>query len=92
MNNNSLSLKNKINPKNLKNRSLGKLNKKFEKVFIAIKKEIKNDNRTLNILDNKFTFNFKIKNLKKFKKFKTIAVVGMGGSILGIEAIYNFLK
>ena len=92
MNNNSLSLKNKINPKNLKIRSSSKFDKKFEKVFINIKKEIKNDNKTLNILDNKFKFNFKVKNLKKFKKFKTIAVVGMGGSILGIEAIYNFFE
>ena len=29
---------------------------------------------------------------KNFKKFKTIIIVGMGGSILGSKAIYSFLK
>ena len=29
---------------------------------------------------------------KKFKKFKNIVLIGMGGSILGTEAIFNFLK
>ena len=35
-----------------------------------------------------------ILNLKiyNFKKFKTITVIGMGGSILGSEAIYAFLQ
>ena len=34
---------------------------------------------------------FEIK-FKKFKKFKTIFIIGMGGSILGAKAIYDFLK
>ena len=34
---------------------------------------------------------FEIK-FKKFKKFKTILIIGMGGSILGAKAIYDFLK
>ena len=36
--------------------------------------------------------NFKIKDLKKFDNFKTVVIIGMGGSILGAEAIYNFLS
>ena len=32
------------------------------------------------------------KDLDKFKKFKTISIIGMGGSILGAESIYQFLK
>ena len=28
----------------------------------------------------------------KFKKYKTIVIIGMGGSILGAKAIYSFLK
>ena len=39
-----------------------------------------------------FKFNFKIQDLKNFKKFKKIVVIGMGGSILGTEAIYQFLE
>jgi len=27
-----------------------------------------------------------------FKKYKTIVIIGMGGSILGAKAIYSFLK
>lgn len=92
MKKNNLFLENKINPKNLKNRSLAKLSKEFDKIFFSLKKEIKNKKKTLNVLDDKFTFNFKVKNLEKFKKYKTIAIIGMGGSILGIEAIYNFFE
>ena len=46
----------------------------------------------INSLSNKFKFNFKIKDLNRFKKFNTVVIVGMGGSILGSEAIYFFLK
>ena len=46
----------------------------------------------LNVFDPKFKFNFKFEDLKKFKKYKTIAIIGMGGSILGVEAIHNFLQ
>ena len=42
-------------------------------------------------MSKNFKLNFKLNELKKFKKFKTIALIGMGGSILGSEAIYNFL-
>jgi glucose-6-phosphate isomerase len=67
------------------------LSKKFEKVFTEIKNEISNENKTLNVLNKKFNFNFKTKDLQKFKNFKIIAIIGMGGSILGAEALYNFL-
>ena len=85
---NNLILKNNINLKKLK----GVLSKKFEKIFLNIEVDIENNKKTINILSNKFKFNFKTKDLKKFKKFKTIALIGMGGSILGAEAIYNFLQ
>ncbi len=40
-----------------------------------------------------FTSNSKYNfDIKKFKKFKTIVIIGMGGSILGTKAIYSFLK
>ncbi len=68
------------------------LSKKFNKIFIDINNDIKNIKKTLNVLNNKFQLSFKIRDLNRFKKFQTIAVIGMGGSILGAEAIYNFLK
>ena len=66
--------------------------KKFEKILKSIMKNISYPNNTLNILSKNFNFNFKKNEIEKFKKFKKIAVIGMGGSILGTEAIYSFLK
>ena len=37
-----------------------------------------------------YKYTFHNKNIKKFQKFKNINVIGMGGSSLGIKAIYNF--
>ena len=37
-----------------------------------------------------YSFNFQ--DIKSFKKLKTVIVIGMGGSILGTQAIYSFLK
>ena len=85
-------LRNNIQKKNLDTRLSKKLENKFDKVLLEIKEDLKKSDRTINILDNKFIFNFKIRDLKKFKTFKTIAIIGMGGSILGVEAIYSFLK
>tara|TARA_B100000886_G_scaffold326561_1_gene273178 strand:- start:4138 stop:5355 length:1218 start_codon:yes stop_codon:yes gene_type:complete len=88
----NLFLKSNITSSNLKGKMLKNLPKKFEKIFLEIKADIKNTKKTLNVLDDNFKFNFKIKDLKKFNKFKTIALIGMGGSILGSEAIYYFLQ
>ena len=66
--------------------------KKISLILQKIKKEIKDTNKTLNMLSKSYNFNLKFKNLKNFKKFKTITLIGMGGSILGSEAIYAFLQ
>ena len=92
MKNSNLFLKNKIHTKFISRKSLNSINKKFEKIYLETKNDIEDTNKTLNVLSSNFNFNFKIKNLKKFKKFKKIALIGMGGSILGAEAIYNFLQ
>ena len=39
-----------------------------------------------------YKYDFDFKKIKKFKKFRTVIVIGMGGSILGAKAIYSFLK
>ena len=38
----------------------------------------------------KYKFDFNNKKFIKYKKFKNIVIIGMGGSILGSEAIYFF--
>ena len=46
----------------------------------------------MNVLSKNFKFNFSTKDLNKFKKFKKIAIVGMGGSILGANSIYKLFQ
>ena len=72
-----------------------KLSKKFEEKYskteLEINLDINNDKKLLNILSKDYKFNFNLNDKKNFKKYNTIAIVGMGGSILGSEAVYNFL-
>ena len=71
---------------------LKKFNKKFQSTLSEVDFEISSFQKTLNILNKNFKFNFKLSDLKRFKKFQKISLIGMGGSILGTEAIYNFLQ
>jgi len=69
-----------------------KLVKNFNKLITNLNTDISNSTKTLNILNTKFNFNFNINDIKRFKKFNTLALIGMGGSVLGAEAIHDFLK
>ncbi len=84
--------KNHIQKNNLINFHSKLASKNFLKIIKRLNKDIFKDNKTINILDKNFKFNFKVKDLKRFDKYKNIAVIGMGGSILGLEAIELFLK
>ena len=92
MKKNNLLTKNNIQKKYLNKKITKKLFKNFENVIKEVENNIEEPNKTLNVLKDDLKFNFKIKDLNRFKKFKTIALIGMGGSILGSEAIYQFLK
>jgi len=46
----------------------------------------------LNSLTNDYKYSYKKKDIKKYKKFSSFNLIGMGGSILGAEAIYDFLN
>ena len=89
--NKNFYIKNHIQSKHLNKKIRKKLNIKIPVIFRKIDYHIKNPKNLLYQLNSKFKFNFKLGNLKKFKKFKKIVIIGMGGSILGSEAIYNFL-
>ena len=69
-----------------------KINKKFFNILNSITFNLDSSKNSINSLSSKFKFNFKIKDLNRFKKFNTVVIIGMGGSILGSEAIYFFLK
>ena len=66
--------------------------KRTELALSSISKNLDNQRNVFYSLSKKFKFNFNKSDLDKFKKYKTVVIIGMGGSILGSEAIYNFLK
>ena len=46
----------------------------------------------LKYLKNNYNYSFKKKYLLNFKKYNEFNLIGMGGSILGAQAIYDFLN
>ena len=46
----------------------------------------------LKSLTNNYNYSFQKKNLINFKKYDEYNLIGMGGSILGAQAIYDFLS
>jgi glucose-6-phosphate isomerase len=80
----------------IKNSFFNKKKNKIEnlkKIDLIIKSILsKTDNNIFHLLSKKFSLNFKTSNLKKFNKFKSVVVIGMGGSILGAKAIFSFLE
>ena len=49
-------------------------------------------NELLKSLSSRYVNNYRIRNIKKIVGKNKIRLIGMGGSILGAQAIYNFLK
>ena len=92
MKNQKIIYKNNIQKKYLKLSLNKKLNKKYSDVLKNIITNLDTNKDAFHSLSNEFKFNFKKKDLNKFKKFQTVVVIGMGGSILGSEALYFFLK
>ena len=63
-----------------------------KKIEIIYKKLINNKSEVLNSLSKNYHYSFKKKNLLKYKKNKNFRIIGMGGSTLGSQAIYDFLN
>ena len=57
-------------------------------LFSLLKKKIK----IIESLKKDYKYSYSKKIIKDLKKFKKLRIIGMGGSILGAEAIYNFLS
>ena len=92
MKKNNLIINNLINDSSTDYSLKKKLLKKFNLVKKSILKNLDDKKNFYNIFNENFELDFKIKDLKKFKKFQNITIIGMGGSILGSEAIYEFLS
>ena len=84
--------KNYIQKKYLNSKFLKKFSNKFDKDLKKINSDIEDPLNLIHLLNSDYNFNFDIKDLKKFKKFNTLVIIGMGGSVLGSKAIYYFLK
>jgi len=76
-----------------KNFGIKKNNSKIKKILSELLDNYsKKNNQLLLSLSKKYKYKFKFQNIKKYKKFKHYRIFGMGGSILGAEAIYSFLN
>ena len=71
-------------------------NFKIKKKTINIKRELisllNENNHVVNSLSKYYKNSFNKKTLFKYKKFSNYRIIGMGGSILGTQAIYDFLN
>ena len=74
---------------NFKNFKLNKNNKKIKKDLNIVLNE---NNEVLRSLSKNYKNSYTKKTISKFKKYYHVRVIGMGGSILGAESIYDFLK
>ena len=69
-----------------------KLNKVSQKKILKIfKKLIKSPNQVLLSLSSNYKDSYDKKTISKLSKYNNLRLIGMGGSILGAKAIYNFL-
>ena len=66
-----------------------KNNKIIKKDFLNL---LKNQPLLFETLKPTYNYSYSKKKIRKNKKFSNIRIIGMGGSTLGTEAIYNFLK
>ncbi len=84
--------KNFLLKEKLDGKSKNKLKVSFIKYLNEISNKIEDKENFYHFLSKKFKLNINDKDLRKFKKFKNISIIGMGGSILGSEAAYCFLR
>jgi len=68
------------------------LKKKNLKIVKTLNSLIKQNNQIISSLSSNYKDSFKKEKIRKFKKFSNFRVIGMGGSSLGTQAIYDFLK
>ena len=75
--------------------SIDFVNFKLNKKNLIIKKKLifllKKKNEIIKSLCKNYTDSFNKKKLNKYKKYSDFRIIGMGGSTLGTQAIYDFL-
>ena len=78
-----------INFKNFKVNKVNKVNQKIDKDFKIL---IKEKSTLLQSLGTTYKNIYTKKIILRIKKYSNIRIIGMGGSILGTESIYDFLR
>ena len=81
--------------KNIKFKNFIKIknSKKNKNIRSFIKnKYLLNEYPLLNSLTKNFQYSYQKKNIKLLQNYSEVNIIGMGGSILGTEAIYDFLR
>ena len=68
------------------------IKKNLLKVKKNLKLLLKENNTVLKSLSTSYKNTYKVKMIQKFKNHDNIRIIGMGGSILGAESIYDFLN
>ena len=69
-----------------------KLKNKNQKLKHKLTSILSEENEVINSLKKSYKNNYTKKLIKKFKNSKNFRLIGMGGSILGTNTIYEFLK
>ena len=75
-----------------KNFAKQKFNKNLKILFNKLIDKKSYNDIVLRSFSKSYPYSFNKKQLKKFKKFNFFQIYGMGGSSLGIQAIYDFMK
>ncbi len=75
-----------------KNFTLKRNTKDRKKIYKILKKELVLSFPLLNSFTKNYEYSFTKKIINKYKNYDNINLIGMGGSILGAEAINDFLK
>ncbi len=68
-----------------KSSSLEKINKKLQTL-------VKSNNEVISSLSKNYKYSYSKKIIKRLKSKNNLRILGMGGSILGTKAIYDFLR
>ncbi len=68
------------------------IKKKSALIKKKLKQVLKENNAVIQSLQKNYKDSFSVKHIRKYRDFSNIRIIGMGGSSLGTQAIYDFLK
>ena len=69
-----------------------KIKKNIQKIKQDLKNLINENNTVINSLSSSYKYSYNKKFIKKYNSSNKVRIFGMGGSTLGTQAIYDFLK